>query len=218
VTGDGGGATAGITGGSRSPLWTYKAAGTILCASVLSSTERRGRKIERFLQRKVQRQREPRMRSKRNTRVSPLLKLVGSSRNTKASAMTLAQACPPSLLFLVLPRASCHRASVRWCWWPRFCCRSSYCLRYCSRSTFCPGLRRCSRSILRRSARTRRLLRAPVAHLPVSWFFIHQRFCCRPPITVCHRSFCSLLRRCCHFRCSFRSFLDPRCCWRVTDG
>jgi len=54
------------------------------------------------------------------------------------------------------PLASRHSNPVRWSWWPHPRCRSSRCLR------------RCSRSILRRSTcRRRRRLRARVAHLPV---------------------------------------------------
>ena len=65
------------------------------------------------------------------------------------------------------------------------------------------GFCRCSRSILHRSTcRRRRRLRARVAHLPVFRTF-HYRFCCRPPITLSPRSYCSLLCRCCHFHCSY---------------
>ena len=38
------------------------------------------------------------------------------------------------LLFPVLYLASRNRAPVRWSWWPHSCCRSSRCLRRCSRS------------------------------------------------------------------------------------
>ena len=36
-------------------------------------------------------------------------------------------------------------------------------------------------------------------------YFLFPRCCCRPPITVCPRSYCSLLCRCCQFRWFYRS-------------
>jgi len=98
-----------------------------------------------------------------------------------ASHGTLTQ--PSRLFHPVLPLFSCHlsllflgkcfsRRCFSWpviaCpWWPPSCCRSCRCVR------------RCSRSILRRSARRRRFrLRTRVAYLPVFHAFLHHLFYC----------------------------------------